>query len=246
MFSINSWKIKNLTISVDDENRRISTVFYDRTIGSTVTHTKYVITDYLEMGDDNVYVTGTTEEMSEWQKSEDEDHPYSILRVNTTYSPRYVILENVSNMQLNTTYENTVKIETEWYYIYYNATSSYFRESDNITTITEVGDIRFVQTVTGQLEAAEITITQGENTKKWWLTRGLGIVRIDYDISGSEQTAVLSDSNMLQYYRQNNPSKAAVNVVPLNTGPSSKIYRLSSDQDKAATELRNILKGMLP
>ncbi|GAH01269.1 unnamed protein product [marine sediment metagenome] len=173
-------------------------------------------------------------------------NPYSILRVNTTYSPRYVILENVSNIQLNTTYENTVKVETEWYYIYYNATSSYFHESDNITTITEVGDIRYVQTVTGQLEAAEITINQGENTKKWWLTRGLGIVRLDYDISGSEQTAVLSDSNMLRYYRQNNPSKATGKIVPYSAGKSAKVYRLSSDNDKAATELRNILKGMLP
>ncbi|GAJ07244.1 unnamed protein product, partial [marine sediment metagenome] len=124
-----TWKIKKLTITVDDENRRISTVLYDRFIGSSVTHTKYVITDYLETGDDNVYVTTTTEEMSEWQEAKDEDHPYSILRVNTTYSPRYVILNNVSNMQLNTTYENTVKVETEWYYVYYNAVSSYFHES---------------------------------------------------------------------------------------------------------------------
>ena len=116
----------------------------------------------------------------------------------------------------------------------------------NITTITEVGDIRYVQTDAGQLNAAEITITQGEKTKKWWLTCGLGIVRLDYDISGSEQTAVLSDSNMLQYYRQNNPSKATGKIVPYSAGKSTKIYRLSSDKDKAATELRNILKEMLP
>jgi len=240
------WKIKNLTITGDDENRRISTVFYDRSIGSSVTHIKYEITDYLETGDDNVYVTRTTEEMSEWQKAKDEDHPFSIMKVNTTYSPRFVILNNVSNMQLNTTYENTVKVETEWYYTYYNTPSSYFHESDNLTTITEVGDIQYVQTDTGQLEAAKITITQGKKTKKWWLTCGLGIVRLDYDISGSEQTAVLADSNMLQYYRQNNLSKAAVKEVPYDTGSSSKIYRLSSNKDKAAMELRNILRGMLP
>lgn len=240
------WKIKNLTITIDDKNKRISTVYYDRSIGILVKHTKYIITDYLETEGDNVYVTRTTEEMQEWEKPEDEDRPNSIIRVETTYSPHFAILNNISNMSMNSTYENKVRIETEWYYIYYGKTSSYFHESSTITTKTEVGDMNYVQTDKGLLDAVEVTITQESTIKKWWLTSGLGIVRLDYYIFDVEQTAVLAESDMFEYYRHNNPSKAAGTSLHYNTGSPPKIFRLSAHKDKAMMELRNILKGMLP
>ncbi|MBN1293061.1 MAG: carboxypeptidase regulatory-like domain-containing protein [Candidatus Latescibacteria bacterium] len=241
------WQIQNLTIHIEDDNKRITTVLYDRTVGFVIMHSKYIITDYLFTEDDAVYVTRTSEELYEWKTADEEKHPNSVIKIETSYSPYLLILNNVADPKTDSRFESAVKIETEWYYIYYDEPSAVFHESKNITIVTEFGEMRHIQTDKGIFEAIEVMINQDEIKKRWYLTKGLGIIRFDYYISEIEQNAILKDSDMLEYYQRSHPSK----IIPGNSenyemNPHLRNYNITSGNDTRIPERRNILRGMLP
>ena len=239
------WQINDLTITYDTRNRRTTTVYYDRTIGTLITHCKYVLVDYLETTDENVYVSMTTEELTEWEKSGNEEKTSMLIRSETKYSPYYLVFPAISDPLVKTTCENTVKIETEWYYIYYNIPSSTYHESRMLTTTIETGGMNFIQTGKGVFKAIEVAISQDGKVRTWWLTRGLGIVRFDYGISTVEQTAILKDSDLFDLYRPEEQARIAGGNGEYKPGPTA-VYRLPEDTSDAARELMAILRSMAP
>ena len=239
------WELKDLTISIDDENRRISTVYYDISIGIVIKHFRYTLVDYLETDNGNIYVTKTTEELREWKENE-ENNPYYLLNVNTSYTPNYLILKNITDPTSESHYESTVRAETEWSYKYYSIVSSVFRESINLTTTVDVGDMKYIQTDIRLFNALKISFNTTDSIKTWWLTRGLGLVSLEYNLSDSEQAAVLINSDMLEFYREPVVSKAA-GYVPVQSAPASlQRLQLSRETGEGFMELRKILRGMLP
>ena len=239
------WQLNDLTITLDAKNRRTTTVYYDRTTGTLITHCKYVLVDYLETKDENVYVSMTTEELTEWEKSQNEKITSMLIRSETRYSPSCLVFPAITDPLVKTTSGNTVKIETEWYYIYYNIPSSTYRESRILTTAIETSDMNFIQTGKGVFKALEVAISQDDRVRTWWLTRGLGIVRFDYDISTVNQTAVLKDSDLFAFYRPEEQARIAGGIGEYKPGPTA-VYRLPEDTSGAARELLAILRSMAP
>ena len=166
--------------------------------------------------------------------------------IDSKYSPALPIINDITGSSINTSIDYTVKIDTDWYYVYYNKPSSEFHLSSDVTTTIETGDVQLVTTGIGLVEALEISIIQDTTIKKWWLCQGLGLVRLDYSISEIEQTAVLSDSDLLEIYFQNNPAENAKRASDSLQPRPLTTYRLSSNHGDALMELRSILKGMLP
>ena len=241
------WEIKDMSIFIDDESRRISTVYFDISIGVVVKHFKFTLVDYFETDSGNLYITKTTEETLEW-KDNDESNPYSILESETTYTPRYLALKNLTDPSSEPHYENTVRAETEWLYTYYNTSSPVVRESRNLTTTVDVGDMKFIPTDVGIFNAVKISFSALDSEKHWWLTRGLGLVRLEYNLSDTEQSAVLAGSDILKFYREPLASKPALTISPnnFNTSPPVVPFTLSRETGEGMMELRNYLKSMLP
>jgi len=241
------WQIKDMSILIDDENRRISTVYYDISIGVVVKHFKYILVDYFETVDGNLYITKTKEVIREW-KDDEESNPYSITDIETTYTPRYLALKNLTDPSSEPHYESTVRAETVWNHKYYNTSSPVFRESINLTTTVDVGDMKYIQTDVGYFNAVKISFSIVGSEKHWWLTRGLGLVQLEYNLSDSEQSAVLAGSDILKFYREPSASKPASTISPgkFNTSPPVVPFTLSRETVEGMMELRNYLKSMLP
>ena len=241
------WEIKEMSILIDDESRRISTVYYDISIGVVVKNFKYVLIDYFETDNGHLYITRTTEEIREW-KDNDESNPYSILKIETTYTPRYLALKNLTDPSSEPHYESTVRAETEWFYTYYNTSSPVFRESINLTTTVDVGDMKYIQTDIRYFNAVKISFSALDSEKHWWLTRGLGLVQLEYYLSDTEQSAVLVDSDIVKFYREPLASKPALTIshINFNTSPPVLPVTLPRETVEGMMELRNYLKSMLP
>jgi hypothetical protein len=218
-------------------------VYYDRTIGTRVTHCSYILTDYLEKYDENIYVVLTTEELREWEQNQTEDQTTMLIHSETSYDPPYLVLPAISDVSEKMTATNSVNLKTDWYYIYYNKPSATFRESKTLNTTFETGGMSYVQTMKGQFRSLEVTITQDGASKTWWLTRGLGIIKFEYDISSIEQTALLTDTDLLALYRPEAGKKAAISA---GTPQAPATYSLPGKADDAARETMRILRTMAP
>ncbi|MCE5249217.1 carboxypeptidase-like regulatory domain-containing protein [bacterium] len=238
------WEMKDFTISIDDKKRRKSVIEYDITIGLVIKHFRYTLIDTIVEDNNSIYITETTEETREWNES-DADKPYLIMNITTVYSPRYLILKNMTNLSEELSFTSSTRAETEWSYIYFNTPSSVFAESFVIDTQTDISSPKFVQTDKGLYSAVNLTITTSNSVKNWWLTKGLGLIRLDYSMADLEHTAVLLDSDMLRFYRDKpvvGESKAA--VIPYTVPVMN--FRISRETGKGLMELRNLLKSMCP
>jgi hypothetical protein len=238
------WEIKNLSISIDKEKKRKSVIEYDITIGLIVKHFRYTLIDNLEEDNNNLYVTATTEEMREWK--EDDGTPYLTMNINTSYTPRYMILKNITNPSADSLYSTTTRAETEWSYVYFNSPSATFRESFILDTAIQIGQTKYVQTDKGLFSAIMITISSTDSVKNWWLTKGLGLVRLDYTLANLEHSAVLADSYMLRFYRQYKPAEAAGKASSTLFTTPVRNFHINRNTGEGLMELRHLLKSMNP
>ncbi|MBN1293063.1 MAG: carboxypeptidase regulatory-like domain-containing protein [Candidatus Latescibacteria bacterium] len=240
------WEVKDMIIAINDQLQRISSVYYDITIGVVVKHYKYTLIDYLEEENNTIYVTKTSEEMIEWQGNE-EKNPYFRLNIDTSYTPSFLILKNITDPFSEPQYDHTVRTESEWKYTYFSTTSSIFRESLNLETTVTVGETRYIQTDKGHFPAVKISISSSaDDIKTWWLTQGLGIVQIDYMLSGSVQTATLTDSDLLEFYRTPEQKMISGKATEHSSPVVFKKLNYSNETGEGLMELRNLLRNMIP
>ena len=236
--------MSNLVIEIDDKNRRISTVYYDITVATITKHVKYTIIDIFEVEDNNIYVTNTSERLIEWSVNNEERSPNLTITVETEYSPRYLILKNMTNPTAEPVTETVVRATTEWIYINFNTVSSTYHESYTLETTIETGDSILVQTDKGFYQAIGVTFTTSDSSKKWWLTQGVGLVQINYTLSDSDQTAVLSDSDLLSFYRE---KPVLTKKAPsIRQASPDKVFHISRKTGEGFRELFKYLRAMCP
>ncbi|MFC1607878.1 carboxypeptidase-like regulatory domain-containing protein [Candidatus Latescibacterota bacterium] len=200
------WEIIDLTTTVTNNNRRISTAYYDITIGTVVKHLRYMLTDFFEEEDNAVYVSFTTEKTIEWKSESEENSPYVTVNVSTSYSPRHLIINNIMDPRKDLPIETTTRVETEWTYTYFNTTSDLYHESYTLETTIKPGVSQFIQIDKGLFKADEIIYESSDEERSWWLTKGVGLIQLDYQISDFEQTALLFESDLLDFYRAEKPA----------------------------------------
>ena len=238
------WEMSDLVIEIDDKNSRISTIYYDITVAAITKHVKYTLIDNFEVEDNNLFVTSTSEKLIEWSVNNEESNPNLTITVETEYSPSYLILKNITNPTAEPVTETVVRATTEWIYINFNTVSSTYHESYKLETTIKTGDSKLVQTDKGFFQAIGISFTTSDSSKKWWLTRGVGLVQINYTISDFDHTAVLSESDLLSFYRD---KPALTKKVPLiRQSTPAKVFHISRETGEGFRELRNYLRAMCP
>jgi len=166
------WTLSDLKVSMDDINTRNCTMQY--TVTSENNHTKiyqYYLVDCFETDLENIYVTKTTEQLKIWKDKEINQKPSDQLNIETVYTPRYMIIKNHMDPSSEISYETTVMADVTWYFENVSFGSKIYRETVDVETYVEIGDIETIETDIGTFDAATVTVIQGETYRKWWPER---------------------------------------------------------------------------
>ncbi len=235
------WVLKGLNVKVDNKSRRVIDIAWDTTAQLITSHFRLTLTDSLILDNGNLYVAQTTEQSREWAGAV--ESPYFTMYIATSYSPWYLFLKNTADITREPSYESTVRTETAYYYVYYNNKSPLYHESTNLTTSIRVGDEATIQTDKGLLKAYPMTIRQGDSEKKWYLTKGLGLIRIEDMALDISTVAVLTSASM---YRFHSPiGKIAGSVPSVGSAPRFDL-RLDRNNPDDLLKLHRLLTAMMP
>ena len=147
-------------------------------------------------------------------------------------------------------FETTVTENVTWYYKYagdepFSDDRSYY-ETIEVETAVGVGNSEIVETGIGTYEAVPLTIIQGDSVRKWWLAKGIGIVRIEYNTFESPTITALTDTNILTYAGINHSQKAAKNSFsPAGDNILMEINAPSNTPERMR-EVCRLLRGLCP
>jgi hypothetical protein len=195
------------------------------------------------MENGTIYISQTTEQSRDWRGADEK--PYFIVYIGTSYNPRYVFLKNVTDIAAEPSYQSTVRAETEYSYTYYSVTSSVFHDSKAVTTSVQIGSEETIRTDQGLMKGTLVTVRQGGAEKKWYITKGIGLIRIEDMALNISTVAVLSNSTLLRFH---NP---AIKPAPFGAAAPSGIpprFDLRIDRGKPddVLKLHRFLAGMIP
>jgi len=241
------WTLSDLKVSMDDINKRNCTMEY--TVTSENNRTKiyqYYMVDYFETDLENIYVSKTNEQLKIWKGIDITEKPSNQLNIETVYTPRYMIIKNHMNPSSEISYETTVMADVTWYFEEVTFGSKVYRETVDIETSVEIGDIETIETDIGTFDAATVTIIQGETCRKWWLTKKLGIIQLQYNTLDYPQAATLYDTNILTF-SENTQSKKPSYPSLISTGRYlQKKLKTPQDSPERMLEICRFLIDLCP
>ena len=244
--NIENWELFNITVEIDEDKVRTSTMQYKVKEGNRTRECRYTIADHFEIEGDNIYVKKTTENLLVW-----EGNPYGSpdakLDLSTSYQPHYTLIENVLAPNENSTYENNILTSVTWSYIDPFFGPKEFTEHFNITTSVTIGEEENINTGRDEFAVIPITISEEGSTRKWWLAKGIGIVRLEYNSFSYYPVADLATTNLANTSAQNSSfQKIIPGYIPqesllLNTDPVP-----ADNCQERLMALRKILKNLSP
>jgi hypothetical protein len=121
-------------------------------------------------------------------------------------------------------------------YSYYNNQSTIFRESSLLNTSMQIGNEESVQTDKGLLKARSMIIKQGGSEKKWFLAKGLGLIRIEDTALNISTAAIMTSASL---YRFHSPlGKEAGGGAPALVSGEVPRYDLRINRAKPEDRLR--------
>ena len=122
----------------------------------------------------------------------------------------------------NDSYETSVSAEIIWRYFDAFGFSKRYEETIEIDTNVEIGGIEIVETVMGAFEAATLNIYIENSVRKWWLTKGIGMVQLNNDTFFFPMSATLFDTNILKYSKENQLHKLVHDTLFASPGEFRK------------------------
>jgi hypothetical protein len=240
--SVEYWSLRDINVKIGSHLDRITEIYWDIEVNNVQTHFCLTLTDYLEIDGDNLYITKTIEQSKEWIGT---SSSYFIMDITTLYTPRYLFLKNYSNVMAEKNYSSTVQSETLWNYVYYSEISKTYTEMTELTTIIQVGDEKSVETDKGIFSAVNLTITQNNAVKKWSLTKGIGLVRLEDNTFSPSAVAILNDASIFRFYEKTTGKKVLLHAENSNMPfhPNLKIDRTNFENMRA---FQKFLVSMCP
>ncbi len=241
------WTLSDLQVLMDDINTRNCTMQY--TVTSESNHTiiyQYYLVDYFETDLENIYVTKTTEQLKIWKDIEINQKPSDQLNIETVYTPRYMIIKNHMDPSSESSYETTVMADVTWYFENVSFGSKIYSETVDVETYVKIGDIETIETDIGTFDAATVTVIQGETYRKWWLTKKLGLIQLEYNTLDFPLNATLYDTNILTY------SENTLSKIPAHNSFSStglyfqKKLKTPQDSPERMLEICRFLRDLCP
>jgi len=246
---IEQWELFNLEVTYDEAKMRTSKMGYKVKIVTQEKEYHYTIVDELEKDGNDIYVKKTKENLQVWNGNPF-GAPNNELNIETKYTPRYILLENIRDLKENSSFEITTMNEVKWIYKDPFFGPREFTENFHVTTSVDVGSNELCTTSWGEtFECIPVSIDQLESKRKWWLSRGVGIVKMQYNSFSWPPVAELFTTNLAAYTGSVEAGETArpafafeiPDTRPLNTEPVP-----AEEGIERMRALRKILTGMSP
>ena len=206
----------------------------------------YTVTDDLEKDGGIIYVKKTTEQMKLW-KGESVGIPYKQLDIETVYTPHYILLKNVMDPTSESSYDNTVRAHVTWFNQPLPQGWIDIIEDFEVTISIHTGNTQTIETEIGTFTSVPLTITQGKSVRAWWLSPGLGIVRLQYNTFDPPPVADLFTTNLTGNYAGKTSSRKRV-PESLYTRPSQLDCKSlpAEDSPERLKEMCKVLRNLVP
>ncbi len=237
------WVLRGLNVRIDKQQRRVVDINWDTTAQMLTTHFRLTLADSLILDDGNLLIGQTIEQSREWAGPEEK--PYFIMHIATSYNPWYTFLKNLTDVAKELTYDTSVRIETTYTYFYYNNQSAIFHESSMLNTSFRIGDEEIIQTDKGLIKGRGISIRQGESEKKWFVAKGLGLIRIEDKALNISTVAVLTNASLFRF--QTYQGKETIAPAPeFGSGIPRYDLRIDRKRPEDIMKLHHFLAGFAP
>jgi hypothetical protein len=233
--NIEHWSLMEMKASMGDNSERITEISWKVMKDNVENYCYLFITDYIETEGDNLYLTKSVEKYSEYNGMME-----SVLTIDATinYTPRYLFLKNFSNISLEKNYSSSVQVESIWNYVYHAEFTKTSHEINNLLTQFEVGGIENIETDKGFFPAVSLKITQNNTLKKWFLTKNIGLIRIEDYIFNAHTVAVLHNTSFYLPPVQKN--------ISIQTGLSNRPMNIDFKLDRKNFEnMKNFHKFLV-
>ena len=250
------WTLQDLQTTMDDINARTSFMEYKIKNGN-ITHTaQYVVVDHFRTNEDSMYVHETEERLTLYYQRSPISNPTRKMNLHVEYQDLnepgggdygYPLIKNHLDPASVPSFETSVSADITWKYEDEVFGSQLFSETLEINTNVDIGSPEPVQTDVGFFDnAVPITITQGESIRNWWLVKGIGLVKVQFNTFGFIQTAVLDQSN-IETFQSQDLFGSGNSVTAAKSGHSVR-KELSSIPGSAdeMKEIRDFLHGLHP
>jgi len=235
-----SWAINRLRASTEGPSSRRTVMNYIVTRNGESKNCEYSVTDDYSFEGGDIYVTGTTERLTIYEGPFMDDEPEETIDIVTTYSPLYLFIAGHDDLDTGETYSSDVTAESTMSYYHIERGTSTITDSRVISTTYEVGTPVTIETALGPFETVPLTARTGDTERTWHLSRGIGIVQYDFELSGTPVTAVLSDTNILELGQKRGGHKDGYKA--------SVMFNLSSEPDtpERMQELCGVFRCLCP
>lgn len=235
------WSLDNVSVEIDDAGRRISTITYRATVFSNVRHYRYQVIDELHETGTGVEITRTTEEMSIWLNTMS-GQPDEYLRIETGYDPAYPLLADLTAPGEGGARAFTCSATVKWTYIGITEGTTSFVETPIVSGTISTGEPETTMIDGKSFETVPVTITDGDSQRKWWLAKGFGITKFQYNTFDANPVATVVGTNLASDYAAPLFNKAAV-AQPADIGTPGGIPESEFEYIRT---VRNVMRTAVP
>lgn len=250
------WTLNDLQATMEDIDARTSFMEYSIKNGDTTRLAQYVVVDHFATNADSMYVYKTEERLSIYYSKSLISNPYREMDIHIDYhnleetgesNYGYPLIKDHLDPASISSFATTVSADVTWNYEDEVYGSQEFFETLEIETSVDIGIPETVQTDAGSFDdAVPMTITQGESIRNWWLVKGIGLVKIQFNTFGFMETATLYGTNIESFRTQGvfGTGKTASSKTG-NTTIQKELSSLPGSAEEMR-EIRNFLRGLLP
>lgn len=239
---IEPWIFNKMTVKIENDSKNNPARRIEIDFEVDKVHYLYILIDYLELKENTIFVSATQEQLFLLP-------PYALpvlqMQINTNYIPSSVFLKNITDITSETTYESKVQASTTTVYYVRGVYAEPFTETTTLTTSVQVAGHDVLKTEKGAFNVVNLTIHQGEYTRNWALSRGVGIVRFEDNTFMDNGTGILSDASILKFWVPG-ASKQVSGQIPSSFKPSSPALTFGRDSCQNLSTLRTFLRSICP
>ncbi|MFC1650687.1 hypothetical protein ACFL2X_03880, partial [Candidatus Latescibacterota bacterium] len=240
------WVLDELQVSADDADTRNCLMEYTLTRGDITKYCRYYVVDHYETDSENIYISKTTEQLLIFDDENKRNEPTETLDIETVYSPRYLLIKKYFDPRsTESSYETFVRSEVTWEYQNANSFTQTVTETIDIRTSYNIGEAETVETEIGTYETVPLTIYTEDTERTWWLAKGIGIVRLEYDTFDFPITATLYDTNIFSF-SENSHVKSMPKSSFYGNNSFQKVLKSPPDTPERMLELSGLLKSLCP
>lgn len=223
------WDLSTILVTIISNGSRVTRMEYNCKVGKREKKYSYVVRDYLLHDGTNIYISKTFESILV-----DNKYSSSSFNITSEYSKPYLIVENHQELTPGTVFLNDVLVTMIWHK---NFHYDEFKEQFHRQSEASVGEEESVSTPLGQMTATPMTISSDGSFRTWWLVRGVGIVKMEYNMFEQNPVAELFKSNLVD------AGKAAFRKAPplTNAVHYEPVEKYDKSTDPVPQDIRTLL-----